>query len=125
MPTRSARLVGRGTLPALACALTLSCAAAAVAAGPDYVGTWTGDLAQCKTAQDQKGAPLIIAKDRYDQHNSHCKFTSVEGEAPDWKIKADCAIDGKSEAREFTLTASGNTLSLTNADTTNDLLRCK
>ena len=37
-------------------------------------------------AQENQNAPLVIAKDRYDQHESHCTFKSVDGKDSDWKI---------------------------------------
>jgi hypothetical protein len=91
---------------------------------PAYVGTWASDLAQCKNPQDKQGAPVVITKDRYDQHETHCTFTSVEGTEPDFKVKADCTIEGSAQPMEFTLTASGDTLTVTDDSGPRDLLKC-
>jgi hypothetical protein len=109
-------------LAALAAALV---SAPAYAADPAYVGTWASDLGQCKVEQDRQEAPLVIAKDRYDQHETHCTFKSVEGEDQDWKVKADCTVEGSAEPYDFTLTVSGDTLTVTDEAGSNDLLRCK
>jgi hypothetical protein len=111
---------------ALAAALiaAVSLAAPAQAEDPAYVGTWSGDLEQCKAPQDKQGAPMIIAKDRYDQHEAHCEFKSVEGAAPEWKIKADCTVEGSTQAMEFAFTVSGDTLTITDDTGTQDLLKC-
>ena len=53
--------------------------APASAADPAYVGTWASDLAQCKVPQERQEAPLVLSKDGYDQYETRCKFTSVEG----------------------------------------------
>jgi hypothetical protein len=106
--------------------LTLSAflAAPALAETAAYVGTWSTDAAQCNTPQEQDGAPMVVAPDRYDQHETHCTFTSVEGAAPDWKIKADCSVEGNTQPAEFGFTVSGDTLTITDAAGARDLLRC-
>ena len=53
---------------------------------PPFVGKWSLDPNYCSTGQEDQNAPLVIAKDRYDQHESHCTFKSVEGKDSDWKI---------------------------------------
>jgi len=91
---------------------------------PAYVGTWAGDLEQCKTPQEQQGAPMVIAKDRYDQHEAHCEFKSVEGTPPDWKINAECTVEGNPQPMEFAFTVSGDTLTIKDDTGTQDLLKC-
>jgi hypothetical protein len=92
---------------------------------PAYVGTWAYDAAQCKTPQEEQGAPLVIAADRYDQHEAHCEFTSVTGAAPEWKIAADCTVEGSAQPLEFSLKASGDTLTMADDTGARDLVRCK
>lgn len=113
----------RITLAAVAAAAILA-ALPARAEEPAYVGTWSGDLEQCKAPQEKQGAPMVIAKDRYDQHEAHCVFSSIEGTAPDWKIKADCTVEGSTQAMEFAFTVSGDTLTITDDTGTQDLLKC-
>lgn len=95
------------------------------AADAPYVGTWASDLAQCKVPQERQEAPLVLSKNGYDQYETHCKFTSVEGVDSDWKIKSDCTVDGSAQPYDFTLTVSGDTLTVTDETGSRDLLLCK
>ena len=55
-------------------AVTLGALSLALPARADdapYVGTCALDIANCNTPQDSQNAPLVIAKDRYDQHEVH------------------------------------------------------
>lgn len=78
-----------------------------------YVGTWALDIATCKTPQDSQDAPLVIAKDRYDQHEVHCSFKSVTPKDSDYKISGNCMVEGNPQAYDFTLMVSGDTLTFT------------
>jgi hypothetical protein len=99
--------------------------APASAADPAYVGTWASDLAQCKVPQERQEAPLVLSKDGYDQYETHCKFTSVEGADSDWKVKSECTVEGTAQPYDFTLTVSGDTLTVTDETGSRDLLLCK
>jgi hypothetical protein len=90
-----------------------------------YVGTWALDIANCKAPQDSQDAPLVIAKDRYDQHEVHCTFKSVEAQEGDYKVAGDCMVEGNPQAYDFTLTVSGDTLTFTDEAGARDFLRCK
>ncbi len=104
----------------------LALAALAVRAGDaPYVGTWALDLANCKAPQDSQDAPLVIAKDRYDQHEVHCTFKSVTAKEGDYKIAGDCMVEGNAQSYDFTLTVSGDTLTFTDEAGARDFLRCK
>ena len=59
-----------------------------------FVGTWSLDPANCGAGQESENAPLVIAKDRYDQHESHCAFKSVKGGDGEWKIASECMVEG-------------------------------
>lgn len=109
-------------------ALVLTAVITATAPGwtaETYVGTWASDLTQCSIPQEQQGAPLVVAKDRYDQHEAHCVFKSVDGSAPEWKIKADCTVEGSAEPYDFTLIVSGDTLTMGDDSGSRDMLRCQ
>lgn len=95
------------------------------AADPAYVGTWASDLAQCKIGQDRQEAPLVLTKDGYDQYETHCKFSSVDASDSQWKVKSDCTVEGSAEPYEFTLTVSGDTLTVADDTGSRDLLQCK
>ncbi|HML42363.1 MAG: hypothetical protein JNN24_06460 [Hyphomicrobium zavarzinii] len=108
-----------------ALAAVLAATAPARAADPSYVGTWASDLAQCKVGQDRQEAPLVLSKDGYDQHETHCKFKSVDGADGEWKVSSECTIEGSAEPYNFTLTVSGDTLTVTDEAGSRDLLACR
>jgi len=99
--------------------------AAARADDAPYVGTWSLDPANCKAAQETQDAPLVIAKDRYDQHEVHCTFKSISAKDGDYKVAGDCMVEGNAQAYDFTLTVSGDTLTFTDEAGARDFLRCK
>jgi hypothetical protein len=116
------------TIIASASALVIAAlvgAASARAEDPPFVGIWSLDPANCSAGQETQNAPLVIAKDRYDQHESHCTFNSVETKDSDWKITSDCTVDGSATPYDFTLTVSGDTLTFTDSGGARDFLRCK
>jgi len=124
MRTRTARVSSL----LVAAAIGASAAALDAPAWADdapYVGTWSLDPANCQTGQESENAPLVIAKDRYDQHESHCAFKSVAGKDSDWKFAAECTAEGDPLAYDFTLTVSGDTLTFTDTGGARDFLRCK
>lgn len=105
-------------------ALTLA-TAPALAQDPAYVGTWAFDVDQCATPQDSLGAPLVIARDRYDQHEAHCEFKMIEGGAPTWMVAALCTVEGSAHPMEFALSISGETLTVSDDSGSRDLVKCK
>jgi hypothetical protein len=90
-----------------------------------YVGTWALNIANCKAPQESQDAPLVIAKDRYDQHEVHCTFKSVTPKDGDYKVGGDCVVEGNQQAYDFTLTVSGDTLTFTDEAGARDFLHCK
>jgi hypothetical protein len=100
-------------------------ATTARAEDPPYVGTWSLDPAACGTPQDSENAPLVIAKDRYDQHESHCTFKSVQAGNGEWKFASECTVEGSPTPYDFSLTVSGDTLTFTDSGGPRDFLRCK
>lgn len=92
---------------------------------PTYVGTWSLEPTNCAAAQESENAPLVIAKDHYDQHESHCTFKSVEGGNGEWKIGSECTVAGSPTPYDFSLTVSGDTLTFTDSGGPRDFLRCK
>jgi hypothetical protein len=110
---------------AAAALLSVPLSSQARAEDPAYVGTWASDLAQCKTPQDSQEAPLVLSADSYDQHETHCKFKSAEGADNSWKVASDCTIEGAAQPYDFTLTVSGDTLTVADDTGSRDLLKCK
>jgi hypothetical protein len=90
-----------------------------------FVGTWSLDPVNCKAGQETENAPLVIANDRYDQHESHCTFKSIVQKDSDWKVTSDCMVEGSATPYDFTLTVSGDTLTFTDSGGPRDFLRCK
>lgn len=110
------------------CLVLMAAAALALPAGADeapYVGTWALDVTKCNEPQESQDAPLIIAKDRYDQHEVHCAFKSVDAKEGDYKVAGDCTVEGNPQSYDFTLTVSGATLTFTDEAGARDFLRCK
>ena len=124
MSKPTARSSSRHTLLIAAAALLLA-ALPGRADDASYVGTWALDIATCKTPQESQDAPLVIAKDRYDQHEVHCTFKSVTPKESDYKIAGDCKVEGNAQSYDFTLTVSGDTLTFTDEAGARDFLRCK
>jgi len=110
---------------AFACTLAVASARAGDS-DPAYAGTWAADLAQCKVGQERQEAPLVLTRDGYDQYETHCQFKSVEGgDDGVWKIGSECTIEGSNEPYDFTLTVSGDTLTVGDDTGTRDLLKCQ
>jgi hypothetical protein len=100
-------------------------ASAARADDPPFVGTWSLDPTYCSAGQETENAPLVMTKERYDQHESHCTFKSVEAKDSDWRITSECTAEGSAMPYDFTLTVSGDTLTFTDSGGARDFLRCK
>lgn len=120
----------RHSQTALAAALAVAIASvfaahSAKAADATFAGTWADDLAQCKTEQDIAGAPMIVTKSGYNQHETHCRFKSVKDRGPgEWNVAGSCSVEGDEQPIGVTLTLSGDTLTMTDAAGSRDLLRC-
>ena len=113
------------TLTAALILLAVAGLGTARAGDPLFVGTWSLDPVNCDAGQETENAPLVIAKDRYDQHESHCTFKSVQQKDSDWKVTSDCLVEGSATPYDFTLTVSGDTLTFTDSGGARDFLRCK
>jgi hypothetical protein len=84
--------------------------------------------ARRRQLQDPAGQPGRAPrhrKDRYDQHEVHCTFKSVDAKESDYKIAGDCTVEGNAQSYDFTLTVSGDTLTFTDEAGARDFLRCK
>ena len=88
-------------------------APAADASGePAYAGTWAEDEAQCSKTQDVEDAPMVITKDRFDQHEAHCEFKSVSGNANEWKVTSECSVEGDKQTYEFGMSVADKKLAM-------------
>jgi hypothetical protein len=106
-------------------AMVVVCSAASRAADAPVIGTWSLDPANCKAGQESENAPLVITREGYDQHESHCTFKSVEAKDGDTNITSECMVEGGAMPYDFTLTVSGDTLTFTDSGGPRDFLRCK
>jgi hypothetical protein len=106
-------------------ALTAAAGAPALAADAGYIGTWATDKGQCKVAQDKEGAPMVFTKDGYDQHETHCKFKSVDGTDKVFKVAAECAVEGDTQKWDFTLTVDGDKMFMESDSDGDEYIRCK
>jgi hypothetical protein len=86
-----------------------------------YVGTWASDPAQCRNGQEVEDAPMIMKAKRYDQHETHCTFSSVTKRGAAWTVKARCDVEGDKQNPSFKIEVSGDTLKLDGRT----LQRCK
>ena len=100
-------------------------AAPATGSAPAYVGTWADDAAQCAVAQDDQKAPMILTEKGFDQHEAHCTFDSVEPSGASWKVAAKCSVEGDEQTTDFTLSVTGDTLTMGDDSGTHDMMRCK
>ena len=113
--------MSRVTIATLAfcCAATMSARAQSSA----FAGTWAEKPAQCRLGQEAEGAPMVIRRDGYDEHETHCRFTSVRQRGAAWAIAAQCVVDGDNQRINMTLTPAGDRLQI-GGDFSRTLRRC-
>ncbi|MEA2904569.1 MAG: hypothetical protein QOI12_1956 [Alphaproteobacteria bacterium] len=119
-----AALIGTAALVAVLAAVATD-AGDAFAQAPPYVGTWASRTAQCRVGQESQNAPLIMRRDGYDQHEAHCKFTSVRAQGPAWAVKAQCMVEGDTQNMDLVLQVSGNRLTIRDEAGARTLERCR
>jgi hypothetical protein len=105
-----ARRVCAGLVAALA-AVGLFAGAAAARMEP-YVGIWAVQPSQCGVGQDKQDAPLVLGRRTYDQHEAHCRFTSIRKLGPRWRAYASCSVEGNKQRHAFTFTVAGDRLTV-------------
>lgn len=110
---------------ALAAAGATAEAAPAGSANPGYIGTWSADPAKCKLSQDVQGAPMILRRKRYDQHEAHCAFKSVRRSSNAWWVSALCQVEGSKQTDRFTLRLNGDTLIMAHGKNAISMKRCR
>ncbi len=91
-----------------------------------YVGTWGTNAAQCQVDQSLQNAPMVIARNRYDQHEAHCTFISVRKSGPgSWRVRARCTVEGDRQMHTYTIAVQGGTLRMADRYGSRRLMRCK
>jgi hypothetical protein len=90
-----------------------------------YVGKWGANPVQCVIDQGLQGAPMIVRRNRYDQHETHCRFASIRktGKAS-WRMRARCSIEGNRQMHTFTMSVQGNFMTVRDARGARNLVRC-
>jgi hypothetical protein len=100
--------------------------AGALAQQPAYVGTWASKPAQCRLSQGGQHAPLIMRRDGYDQHETHCRFSNIRAKGRStWRLRAACSVQGDRQTLTLTLTVSKNRLTIRNRYGRRTLTRCR
>ena len=103
-------------------AATLTSGAASAQA---YFGTWASQPAQCKVGQDQQNAPMIMRRDGYDQHETHCTFNSVRQKGSTWVARAVCSVEGDKQTTTLTLSVDNDRLTMRDERGARVLQRCR
>ena len=98
----------------------------ASASAQAYVGTWGTNAAQCRVDQSRQNAPLILSRNRYDQHEAHCTFASARKTGPSsWQMRARCSVEGDRQAHTFDISVEGRMLTLRDGYGARRLIRCR
>ncbi len=97
----------------------------ALARSPAYVGTWASEPAQCRIGQEEESAPMIMRRNGYDQHEAHCKFTSVSPKGAAWSVRARCMVEGNKMNIKLTLAVARDRLTVRDERGPSTYQRCR
>jgi len=97
----------------------------ALAQSPAYVGTWASKPAQCRVGQEEESAPMIMRRDGYDQHETHCRFTSVSPKGAAWAVRGRCMVEGDNVNINVTLSVTGDRLTIRDTGGPSTYQRCR
>lgn len=89
---------------------------------PSFVGGWAAAASDCNA--EGTGVPLIITPRNAETSGGSCQFNSVQRDGAAWKIKAKCAVAGKSWIANIRLTSNGNHLTWSSERGTEVYVRC-
>lgn len=109
----------------LTIATAMVAATSARAAPPAYAGTWSMDAKGCKIPQERPGAPMVIRRTGYDQHEAHCAFKSLRRSGSAWWVSAQCTVEGSKMRDSFTMRVKGDTLVMARGLDKRTLKRCR
>mgnify|MGYP001032761415 FL=1 len=90
-----------------------------------YVGTWGANAVQCVIDQSLQGAPMIVRRNGYDQHETHCRFASLRktGRAS-WRVRARCSVEGNRQTHTFTMSVQDNYMTMRDGRGARNFVRC-
>jgi hypothetical protein len=97
----------------------------ALAQTPAYIGTWATEPAQCRVGQEEENAPMIMRRDGYDQHEAHCRFTSVSPKGAAWSVRARCMVEGNNMSLNLALAVTGDRLTVRDEHGPSTYQRCR
>jgi len=109
---------------ALLAIMVVSAADGARAQTPPFVGKWASQPSQCRLQQQSENAPMIVGRNGYDQHETHCKFKSVRPQMPAYAVKAQCNVEGDAQDIDFVFQIAGNRLTIRDEAGSRVLQRC-
>jgi len=90
-----------------------------------YVGTWGANPVQCLIDQSLQAAPMVVRRNRYDQHETHCTFASIRKTGrSSWQVRARCAVEGDRQSHTFTMSVQGNFMTVRDRRGSRNLVRC-
>lgn len=89
-----------------------------------YFGTWASQPAQCKIGQDRQNAPMVMTRDGYDQHETHCTFNSVRQKGSSWVARAACTVEGDTQTMTLTLSVDNDRLTMRDERGARVMQRC-
>lgn len=113
----------KSPLAALIACIVL-CPLGAQAADVPFEGTWASDAAQCPNDQSSQDAPLVLTATTYDQHEAHCKLSSVTQDQGTWSAKAKCSVEGDEQEGTFAFIVDGDKLTIRDDNGERNLSRC-
>ena len=110
---------------AIAALVAIPALAQSPAQSPAYVGTWASQAAQCRLGQEEENAPMLMRRDGYDQHETHCKFTSVAPKGAAWSVRGRCMVEGDNVNINVTLSVTGDRLTIRDEGGPSVYQRCR
>lgn len=108
-----------------ALAVVLMAPGTTIAVAQAYVGKWGANPVQCLVDQSLQGAPMIVRRNRSDQHETHCRFASIRktGKAS-WRVRARCSIEGNRQMHTFTMSVQDNFMTVRDGRGARNFVRC-
>lgn len=95
------------------------------ASAQSYVGTWAANPVQCAIDQSLQGAPMIVRRNGYDQHEAHCRFTNIrKSGAASWRVRARCTVEGDRQSHTFTISVNGPSMTIRDKRGARSLGKC-
>jgi hypothetical protein len=96
------------------------------AAAQTYIGIWGVSPAQCVVDQSRQDAPMIMRRNRYDQHETHCTFVNIRKSGDTtWRVRARCTVEGDRQMHTFTMSVTDAVMTVREGRAARTLVRCR